>query len=74
MKRKITITIEDESGKKFSGTTELGKVNELYAYHKINGINQIVHEINHMLNKANDENMRFLVPNELTTLPEGKEW
>lgn len=73
--RKITITIEDEnSSQKISGTTTLGAVNELYDKHNINGISQLVIVINGELNIALGEDIKLSLPDEVNTLPPGKEW
>ncbi len=73
--RKIIITIEDETtSQKISGTTTLDNINELYEKHRINGLTQILFALNHEFNKETGENGKISLPDELSTLPEGKQW
>ena len=75
MKRKVRITIEDEDSKtKISGSIEVDQINELYKKHGMNGVSLLFLELNRELNDKLNEECEVLIPNELTTLPDGKKW
>lgn len=75
MSRTIIIKItDDESKKSISGSIPLHEINNLYRNHKINGCTQMVLTINNELNRELDEDIKILIPNELTILPAGKKW
>ncbi len=73
--RKIIITLEDSDKKfKISGESTIDLINDLYNKHKLNGINQIVCELNKILNVTFHENINLSIPDQLAILPEGKQW
>jgi hypothetical protein len=73
--RNIILTIEDDSsGQKISGSTTITGINQLYDFHGINGITQLLITLNQELNKQLVENVKISIPDELNILPKGKQW
>lgn len=75
MSRTIEVTIiDDASGNKMTGTTNLDGVNNLYYKHGLNGVMVILHIINTNLNTELKENEHLAIPDEINVLPKGKKW
>jgi len=73
--RKIKLSIKDEkSGKEISGIMNFFDINKLYQRFEINGVSQLLFQLNEELNEKLNEDIKISFPNELTILPEGKKW
>lgn len=80
MKRKLTITIEDDfTNQKVSASVDLDEINNLFKTTGINGITDIVLQTNTELNCVLSQKFDLLVPTDLSILnskplPPEKSW
>ena len=72
---KLEIKVSDtESDNAYSAEIDLNSVNELYEKYGINGITQVCHLVIDNMNEEFKSNIELSIPDELSTLPPGRQW